>query len=143
MDYDTFIGEVQNRGQLPSREDAVTVTRITLETVSERVGSNEADDLAAQLPEEIGRYLDKIDEAEQFSWDEFVDRLLKKGDYDGRNDGASAIHHARVVMDVVDDAATEGEIEDVRSQLSSEFDELFAVADQAQQPVEEEQRPEG
>ena len=34
MDYDTFIGEVQNRAQLGSREKALTVTRIALETLS-------------------------------------------------------------------------------------------------------------
>lgn len=53
MDYDTFLGEVQNRGQLSSREDAVTATRITLETLSQRIDPGEAENLAAQLREKL------------------------------------------------------------------------------------------
>ena len=62
MDDSTFIGQVQNRAERPSQEDAVRVTRVTLETLSRRIDPNEADDLAARLPEEIGRYLAKVDE---------------------------------------------------------------------------------
>lgn len=47
MNYDAFLGEVRNRAQLPSREDAVRVTRVTLETLSERLDPGEAGDLAA------------------------------------------------------------------------------------------------
>ncbi|WP_101295444.1 DUF2267 domain-containing protein [Halegenticoccus soli] len=142
MDYDTFIGEVQNRAQLPSREDAVRVTRITLETLSKRLEPGEADDLAAQLPEEIGRHLSKVDSVEGFSWDDFVDRVVEEGGYDSRDERGDAVHHARVVIDVVDDAASQGEMTDVRAQLPQEFEELFALADQEEKPVEEEQRPE-
>ncbi|ELZ02672.1 hypothetical protein C481_08391 [Natrialba asiatica DSM 12278] len=55
MQYDDFIGAVQNRGQLGSREAALGISRATLTTLSERVQSGEAENLAAQLPEELGR----------------------------------------------------------------------------------------
>lgn len=144
MDYDTFIGEVQNRAQLPSREDAVRVTRIALETFSERIEPAAAENLAAQLPDEIGRHLGKVDVVERFDWDDFVDRVVEKGDYNPEDERADAVHHARVVVDVVDDAATEGALEDIRDQLSGEedWDQLFTIADQEEKPVEEEQRPE-
>lgn len=142
MDYDTFVGEVQNRAQLPSREDAVRVIRITLETFSERLEPGAADNLAAQLPDEIGRHLSKVDEVEGFGWDEFVDRIVEKGGYDPDDEAADAVHHARSVIDVVEEATTAGELEDVRAQLPEEFEELFVLADQAEKPVEEEQRPE-
>ena len=142
MDYDTFIGEVQNRGQLASREDAVRATRITLETLSQRIGPDEAEDLGAQLPGEIGRHLSKVDTVERFDWNEFIDRIVEKGEYNPEDERGDAVHHTRVVMDVVDDAATVGEIEDLRDQISSadEWNELFALVDQEEKPVDEEQR---
>lgn len=142
MDYTTFLGEVQNRASLPSREDALTVTRITLETLSKRLGSDEADNLAAQLPKEIGRDLEKVTEVERFSWNEFVDRLVEKGDYDMSDERATAVHHARVVMAVVSEAASEGEMADVRDQLPDEYDDLFVGADREAQPIDEEQQSE-
>lgn len=142
MDYSTFIGQVQNRAELPSQEDAVRVTRITLETLSRRIDPNEAEDLAAQLPEEIGRHLAKVDDLESFSWEEFVERIAQKGAY-GDDEVADAVHHARVVMDVVDEAITGNELENVRGQLpdDEDWDELFALAEQETPPVDEEQRP--
>lgn len=143
MDYDTFIGEVQNRAQLPTREEAVRVTRITLETFSERLEPGAADNLSAQLPSEIGRHLSKVDEVEGFGWDEFVDRIVERGGYD-EDEAATAVHHARSVIDVVDDAVTAGALDDVRVQLpdDEDFEELFVLADQETKPVDEEQRPE-
>lgn len=140
MDYTTFIGEVQNRASLPARKDALAVTRITLETLSKRLGSDEADNLAAQLPKEIGRDLEEVTEVERFSWDEFVDRLGEKGDYDMHDERATAVHHARVVMAVVSEAASEGEMADVRDQLPDEYDDLFIGADREAQPIDEEQQ---
>jgi len=118
------------------------VTRITLETLSRRIDPNEADDLAAQLPEEIGRQLAKVDELESFSWEEFVERIAEKGEY-AVDEVAGAVHHARVVMDVVDEAITGNQLENVRGQLpdDEDWDELFALAEQETPPVDEEQRP--
>lgn len=143
MDYDTFVGEVQNRAQLPSREDAVRVIRVVLETVSERVDPAGAENVAAQLPDEIGRHLEKVDTVESFSWDEFVDRVVEKGDYDAENEAGDAVHHARVVVDVVDDAVSGTALEDLRDQLpGGEWAELFELAEQEEPPVDQEQRPE-
>ena len=142
MDYDTFIGEVQNRGQFASREDAVHATRITLETLSQRIGPDEAEDLGAQLPEEIGRFLSKVDTVERFDWNEFIDRIIEKGEYNPEDERGDAVHHTRVVIDVVQDAGTVGEVEDLRDQISSadNWNELFVLVDQEKKPVDEEQR---
>lgn len=143
MDFDTFIGETQNRAQLDEREEALKATRITLETLSERIDPNAAENLAAQLPEEIGRHLSKIDTVEQFGWDEFADRIVEKGDYTEPDQRGQAIHHARAVIDVVDDAVQGSSLADIRDQLpGDEFEDLFEIADQDREPVEEEQRPE-
>lgn len=141
MDYATVIGEVQNRADLPSREDALTVTRAMLETLGERLESGEATNLGAQLPEEIGRHLDQAS-TDRFSWDEFIDRFMDRGDYDPQDERGTAVHHARVVMAVVDEAISEGEMTDVRDQLPDEYDELFVAADREEQAVTEEQKAE-
>lgn len=143
MDYDTFVGEVQNRAQLSSREDAVRVIRITLETVSERIDPEGAENLAAQLPEEIGRHLEKVDAVESFSWDEFVDRIVERGDYEPESESGDAVHHVRAVMDVVDDAISGTTLEDLRDQLpGGDWAELFVLVEQDEPPVEQEQRSE-
>lgn len=144
MDYDTFIGEVQNRAQLPSREAAVRTTRITLETFSERIEPAAAENIAAQLPDEIGRHLAKVEVVERFDWDDFVDRIVEKGGYNPEDEQADAVHHARVVIDVVDDAVSESILADVRDQLPTadeDWDNLFELAEQDEKPVEEDQRP--
>ena len=136
MDYETVIGEVQNRAGLPSREDALTVTRTTLELLGERLESGEATNLGAQLSEEIGRHLDKTSDVERFSWDEFVDRLMDRGDYTSDERG-TAVHHARIVLAVVDEAVSEGEMTDVRNQLPDDYDELFVAVDREEKSVDD------
>ena len=58
MKHDAFIGHVADRAKLSSRGDALTAARATLETLAERIPADEAKDLGAQLPEEIGRFLE-------------------------------------------------------------------------------------
>lgn len=144
MDYDTFLGEVQNRGQLSSREDAVTATRSTLQTLSQRVDPGEAENFGAQLPREIGIFLTEVDTVERFEWGEFVDRVVEKGSYNSEDERGDAVHHARVVMDVVNDAITDSTIENLRDQVSSagDWNELFVLVDQEEKTVSEEQRSE-
>lgn len=131
MDFEDFLGYVQDRAQLDSLEAALTVTRCTLTTLSARMQPGEADDLAAQLPDEIGRFLAEVDDVESFSYQEFTERVADCGGYDEDDEIADAVFHAQVVMDVVRDATTEGEFEDLRSQLpEDEFDDLFEIAEQ-------------
>lgn len=143
MDYDTFIGNVQNRARLSSREDALQVTRVTLELFSRRIEPGAADNLAAQLPEEIGHHLEKVDTVEPFSWDEYVSQLVDAGGYTPETEEADAVHHARVVFDVIEDATHGTALTDIRDQLpvDEDWDELFVLVDQETPPVEADQRP--
>lgn len=131
MDFDEFLGQVQNRAQLDSTGEALQVTRITLSTLAERVQPGEATDLAAQLPQEIDRFLTETGEVESFDFDGFVDRIVSRGDYED-DERADAVFHAQVVLDVVSEAASAGELDDLRGQLPGDegWDELFEVADQ-------------
>ena len=134
MKYDEFIGQVQNRARLSSREEAVKAIRATLETLAERLAGGEPKDLAAQLPEEIGVYLqhEKAGSGERFSLDEFFDRVSKRGGVDL----PAAVYHSRVVIEVLGEAVTAGQMNDIRSQLPSEFDRLFEAGSKGQMPPE-------
>ncbi len=121
MDYSDFIGRVQNRAKMGTEEDAVQATRVTLETLSERLAKAEADDLAAQLPEEIGRFMEIDKESERFSVDEFFKRISEKSNVKIQD----AAYHARVVIEVLSEAVSEGELDDVRNQLPDDYNPLF------------------
>ena len=136
MQYDDFIGEVQHRAQLDSREAALSISRATLTTLSERLDPGEADDLGAQLPDELGRFLEDVDDVERFDFDEFVDRVTEREEI-GENDPADAAFHARVVVDVVEEAVTGGELEDIERQLPEDegYEQLFEIAEEEESPA--------
>jgi uncharacterized protein (DUF2267 family) len=121
MDFDEFVGRVHNRAEMASTGEAVGAIRATLQTLGERLYGGEAGDLAAQLPEEIGAYLTMGDGDESFSLDEFFRRVADREGVDHPD----AVYHARVVMEVVGEAVTQGEMDDVRAQLPAEYNPLF------------------
>lgn len=122
MQHDEFIGKVQAAARLPSRGDAEQATRATLETLGERLAGGAPGNLAAQLPEEIGRHLEqKEGEVETFDLDAFFQRVSERtGD-----DLPGAVHEARAVVTVVGEAVSPGEMDKVRQQLPEDFDPLF------------------
>lgn len=142
MDHDEFIGQVQNRARLADTGEALRASRATLTTLGERIQEGDAENLAAQLPEEIGRFLtDAETHGERFEFDGFVDRVMEREELTGEDERADAVHHARTVLDVVEDAVTEGQMNDLRDGLpEEEFGELFELAERAEVPVEEELR---
>jgi uncharacterized protein (DUF2267 family)/CBS domain-containing protein len=123
MQYDQLVGQVQHRARLASRGEAVAAIRATLETLSERLAGGEAKDAASQLPREIGIYLQRVWEGQpqRFSLQEFYLRISV------RENVAlpKAIHHARSVMAVLQEALSKGEMADIRSQLPAEYSSLF------------------
>jgi uncharacterized protein (DUF2267 family) len=129
--YDEFIKEVQTRGHMESREEAERATRATLETLAERLAGGEPHDLASQLPPELAEHLryEGEETANPFSLDEFFERVTER---DEGVDQPRAVYHARVVMEVVGDAVTKGEMDHVRSQLPEEYEPLFRAGSQGE-----------
>jgi uncharacterized protein (DUF2267 family) len=136
MQYDDFIGEVQQRAQLDSREAALSVTRATLTTLSERIEPGQAENLGAQLPEELGRFLETVDDVDRFEYETFVDRVTERENV-GEYDPADAAFHAQVVVDVIDESVSGSVLEDVRTQLPTDegYDDLFEVAESEDTPA--------
>jgi uncharacterized protein (DUF2267 family) len=130
MKYDEFIGEVQERGHMGSREKAEEAARATLRTLSGRLAGGEPHDLASQLPPGLAEHVryDGEHESDPFSLAEFFRRVVQK---EG-TDEPDAVYHARVVMEVLQEAVTRGEIDDIRSQLPAEYAPLFEAGSQGE-----------
>jgi uncharacterized protein (DUF2267 family) len=121
MKHDEFVGEVQNRARLASRGEAERAVRATLETMAERLAGGEADHLAAQLPQEIGRHLQGANGGERFSLDEFFQRVSQKE----KVDLPESVYHCRAVIEVLREAVSPGEFANMRAQLPDEYNRLL------------------
>lgn len=121
MKGEQFIAEARNLAELDTNEDAEKAIRATLETLRERLAGNEPSNLAAQLPPEIAPYVEGEGGREAFSVQEFYDRVAHREGVDHDE----AVRHARAVATVVQTAVTGGELDDVRSQLGDDYEELF------------------
>ena len=122
MKGEQFIAEVRNLAELDTNEDAQKAIRCTLETLKERLAGNEPSNLAAQLPPEIAIFVEGDGGREAFSVQEFYERVAQK---EGTTNSEEAVKHARAVATVLQTAVSGGELEDVRSQLGNDYEELF------------------
>lgn len=127
MQLHDFLGEVQNKAKLASLDEALNATRATLTTLAERLQGDEPANLAAQLPSEIGSLLtgEKAGLGERFDSDEFSRRVSEKEGV-GLNTG---VWHARAVLDVLSQAVSAGELEDVKAQLPEDYLRFFSGAE--------------
>lgn len=125
MQYNEFIGQVQNRLELGRFGEAVRATRAVLTTLGERLHEGEATDLASPLPMEIDRYLNEAEHGQRFDYREFLDRVADRGGVDT----ADANYHAQQVLAVVAEVVPPGNIEKARNGLPDDFEALFEAVD--------------
>ncbi len=121
MQYDQFVGQVQHRARLANSGEAVAAIRATLETLGEHLFGGEADNVAAQLPHEIGIYMLQAVPTEGFTLDEFFRRVSSREGVDL----PVAIYHARVVIEVLEEAVSPGLMDKVKDQFPPEYNQLF------------------
>ena len=57
MQFEDFVGEVQNEARLATQGETMRAISATLETLGERLHGDEADNLGAQLPHALAAYL--------------------------------------------------------------------------------------
>ncbi len=120
MNHDEFVGHVQHLAHLPSRGDAETIIRATLETLGDRLQPQAAAHVAAQLPSELGRHLQNR-AFEHLSVRDFHARVAERE----HADVEKAIFHARCVLDTVREAISPGAVRKLRQQLPQEFQPLL------------------
>ena len=117
MQYEEFIALVSERTGMFEGE-AAALTRATLATLAERISGGEARDLAAHLPGPLqDTLLPTKEEAEAFSFDEFVRRVAERSRHGSNLSERDVI----AVIATLRDAVTPGEFDDVLSQLPNEF----------------------
>jgi uncharacterized protein (DUF2267 family) len=121
MQHDHFIGQVQNRAQLPTRGDAERITRVVLETLGEQLDDGGARHLAAQLPAEIGRHLIGQVAAGRLTFEQFVQRIALRE----RMPIAIARKHIEAVIGEVRVAVSTGVMDHVRAQLPADYSEVI------------------
>lgn len=125
MKYSEFLGTVQNKARIGTESATVSAVRATFETLGERLAGGQAEHVAAQLPRELGYYLTQADadDDEGFELDAFYKRVAEREGADLRD----AVYHAKVVMNVLQEATSPGEMRDLRAQLPAEYDDLFEL----------------
>lgn len=123
VQFHEFTGEVQHRIEGATQGEGVRATRATLRTLGERIAAGEAEDLAAVLPMEVDWYLTSPDHRQRFDYDGFLERVADRADTttDEAHDLATA------VFGVVAEQAPAGELDDVRAELTADYDPLFAA----------------
>ncbi len=132
MKSDEFIAKVQRRADLDSQEEAMLAIGATLATLAERLAGGEAKDLASQLPPEIGVFLLQpyAGIGDPFGLEEFFRLVSERAGIDLQD----ASLQARVVIGVLCEAVSMGEIENVRSQLPHDIRQLFMVENEGDLP---------
>ncbi|MBF2004687.1 MAG: DUF2267 domain-containing protein [Chlorogloeopsis fritschii C42_A2020_084] len=133
MKYDDFVKHVESVAQLNSREEAERATRATLETIRERIVGDEANHLAAQLPEELAGYLRgrEGESGQAFSMQDFISKVSEKEGVDP----TAAVIHIRSVFTVLQDAVTPGEFADFQHNFSEDYAELFPISPSSELPA--------
>ena len=123
MKHDEFIGKVQHLAQLPSRGDAERATWATLQTLGERLAGGETKDFASQLPPVLGAYAMSglAGVGVPFTLDEFFLLVSAREGVDL----FKGAEHAKAVIEVLQEAISQGEIEHICAQLPDEYKQLF------------------
>lgn len=133
MEYTEFITHVQSLAQSSSREEAERATRTTLETIKERISGDEAQDLAAQLPEELSECLrgreGQPDQA--FNLQDFIVRVSQKENIEPTT---TAIH-VRAVFAVLQNAINPEEFAKLHHHFSHDYEEMFGTPPTSEVPA--------
>ena len=80
MDYDTFLRRVQEVAELPTRDDAERITRVVLNTLSERLHHTDRSALASQLPSALRALMEEHTDTDRYDLPEFYRRVALRAD---------------------------------------------------------------
>jgi uncharacterized protein (DUF2267 family) len=123
VEYDEFIDRVAERAGV-SREQADMLTKATLMVLADRLSGGQAMDLAAHLPEQLGRRLRESPQkpAEGYGFDAFVWRVRRLVPEIPEQAVRPGI---RAVMLTLREAVPDKEFQDTLDQLPREFRDLL------------------
>jgi uncharacterized protein (DUF2267 family) len=121
MQYDDFLEQVAQRTGLNRAHGDKAIVAV-LETLSERIGSKEASDLAAELPRHLqAAVAEAPEEPAQFPADDFVRKVAAREWVPARE----ARVHAKVVLRTLCQVVSKGDAHDVLSKLPPDYQSLW------------------
>ncbi|MBD3275000.1 MAG: DUF2267 domain-containing protein [Candidatus Marinimicrobia bacterium] len=123
MQYTEFIQQVKSQANIESDEQAEQAIEATLETLGERLSRTEQENLAAQVVNELKEMVLKRTDVHSYNLEEFYNRVTARADI-GYPD---AVKRSQAVVNVLTDAISQGEIEDILSEIDKDFGELFGI----------------
>lgn len=132
MKYEEFIGKVRQRARLATPGDAEKAVAATFAVLATRLKGREVEQLGAQLPPKLLQYLRVPEEAagESFGAEEFFRCVsVREG-----IEVPEAEYHVRVVLALLAEVITMGEVEDIKAQLPPDLAKLFDVENEGDIP---------
>lgn len=123
MQYNQYIKLVKERALFVNDDDTIQSIRAVLETLGQRLASEQADGLAALLPKELKPYLKQSKKTKRFGLNDFLSGVGKKEGVDP----AAAKYHAEAVFSVLASAVPTAELIHALSELPVEMRNLFGV----------------
>lgn len=121
MHLDEFLGKVRERGEYADRAETERVARTVLAELGQRLGADEAKDLASQLPDGVADAVLTDGPAQGYGEQEFLRRLAAQL---GATE-ETARWDASAVLSTVAEAVTGGQLNQLITALPSGFAELF------------------
>ncbi|MFD4985338.1 DUF2267 domain-containing protein [Streptomyces sp. NPDC058374] len=123
MRYDEFLARVRDLGEHADQAEAEEITRAVLAVIARRLTAREVGDLAAQLPDELGRAMaaDEEWQAESYGVAEFLRRVAERTGARPR----TAEWDASAVLTALAATVSGGELNQILTQLPSGFAPLF------------------
>lgn len=125
MDYATFLKSVGNGAGLEDKRQAERATISTLTMLGTHLTEGQIENFTAQLPEPLKQEVaESVPQTRRsFSLDQFLSEVQ---DASGASDRKEAERITRAVMGTLEEAITGGEVQDLFSQLPTEFGDLVA-----------------
>ena len=113
MQYEAFITRAQKALSLEDRQRTVEIVEAVLVTLARRLEPAARADIAAQLGGGLKEMFPEGDEAELIPLEEYYNRVAARAEL-GRSD---AVDSANEVIQVLKEALSEGEFEDLADEL--------------------------
>ena len=119
-DEDELIQRIARLGALPE-DEARSMARSTLCTLGERIGSGQARELGAHLPDSLAEPLQDPAGCDPFGYEEFIDRVAERQGVDVQ----AAARGAGAVMATLRETVPSTELDYVRAALSEDYRPLL------------------
>lgn len=127
MDRTKLLETVSDRAAADADEESADdATRAVLRTLGERLSADEAEELAAQLPGDLGRQLTQGESGQRFSEEEFVSRIDQRMDTTELHGEEAATTVVGTILEAVDESERAAVVDQFRDYG---FGELLAETD--------------